>query len=322
MKNVQEGLRTSCRVMIAAAAVFSMVPAVHAAGVESTAPAKQPASIFTTTAVSSPTGNLSYGAMNYGVSSSSEEAKLDERASLGAAFDPGQPPPRRRTYGRPRYSDKWHNTDGSSKIAFEVGAGMAVPSGPTARYYTPSYKFSVGGGLNFNKAFGVLIQYDYDRLGLTGGNIANMYANYTSLPQYPTGYFDGLDANAHVWSITANPTISFQGSGRGGAYVVGGFGYARKVTNFTLPTSGTYCDYYYGYCYNYTSNQTFDQYSSGGLTISGGVGLTYKLSNFSSQRLFVEARYAWMNTDKTNKLFYPHNAEHTGYFPVMAGIRW
>ncbi|MBS1814401.1 MAG: hypothetical protein JSS87_05965 [Acidobacteria bacterium] len=322
MKNVQEGLRTSCRWFVAAAAVISMVPVAHAAGVESTS-APAPKSIFASSAVTSPTSNLTYGEMNYGVSSSSSsvDATLDERASLGEGFNPNQPPPRRRTYGRPRYSDKWHNSDGSSKIAFEVGAGMAVPAGPMARYYTPSYKFSVGGGLNMNKAFGVLVQFDYDNFGLTGGNIANMYNQYNTLG-YAPGTFDGLDANGHIWSFTLNPTISFQGSGRGGAYVVGGIGYARKVTNFTLPTSGTYCDYYYGYCYDYTSNQAFDTYKSGGITISGGLGLTYKLSSFSSQRLFVEARYAWMNTDRNANLFYAHNAERSGYFPIIAGIRW
>lgn len=290
----------------------------HAAGAEAVSP-----SAFSTT-VAAPTENLTYAAMNYGpsmgVSSSSADAVDAERDSL-ATLDAGQPPARRRTYGRPRYSDKMHNSDGSSKIAFEVGGGMAVPSGPTGRYYTPSYKFSVGGGLNWSKAFGVLIQFDYDHFGLTGGNINQMFSKYSSLPGYTSSDFAGLDANSHIWSFSVNPTINFQGSGRGGAYVVGGVGYGRKVTNFTLPSSGTYCDYY-GFCYQYQSNQTFDDYKSGGLLVSGGFGLTYKMSNFSSQRLFAEARYQWLNAKDNQSYFYPYNNRNTGYFPVTVGLRW
>jgi len=39
-----------------------------------------------------------------------------------------------------------------------------------------------------------------------------------------------------------------------GAYAVLGGGFYHKVTNFTVPTIGTYCDYYYG-CYQYQATR-------------------------------------------------------------------
>ena len=321
MKNVQEGLRTSCRWFVAAAAVVSMIPVAHAAGIESTS-APAPKSIFATS-VASPTDNLTYGAMNYGVSSSSADAALDERASLGEGFNPNQPPPRRRTYGRPRYSDKWHNSDGSSKLAFEFGGGMNIPAGATGHYQTPGWKISVGGGLNFNKAFGVLLQFDYDNMGVPREQIQAMQQFYLDNGA-TTDDVAGMDASTHLWSLTLNPVINFQGSGRAGAYLVGGAGYYRKITSFTLPATG--CDpnyyYYYGICVPVTMNQEFDRYTSGAFGVNGGVGLTWKLSSFSSQRLFAEARYVWTNNKPDNGLLYPPNSYRTGYFPVTVGLRW
>lgn len=316
MKKVQEGLRTSCRVVLAAAAAISLVPAMHAAGMETAAASP---STFSTS-VAAPTENLTYAAMNYGVSSSSSaDAVAEERDSLTSA-DPGQPPARRRTYGRPRYSDNWHNSDGSSKIAFEVGGGFTVPAGATGHYQTPSYSFSVGAGLNANKAFGLLVQFDYDAMGVPKSIIQNLQQFYVNNGASPSDVA-GMDANTHLWSFSLNPIINFQGSGRAGAYVTGGVGYYRKTTNFTLPSTGYYCDYY-GFCYQYQSNQTFDQYTSGALGVNAGFGLTYKLSNFSSQRLFAEARYVWVNNEKNTDLLYAPNSYRTGYFPVRFGLRW
>jgi len=265
--------------------------------------------------VSSPLSNLTYADLNYGTSSSiSLTAVSDEREALGESFSADQPPPRRRTYGRPRYADNLHNADGSTKYAFEVGGGFAAPAGSTSNYNTLSYKFSVGGGLNFNKNFGVLLQYDYDHFSVSSAVLSRMASFYSAANIDPTG----LDGNTHLWSLTVNPIISFQGAGRTGAYVVFGGGYYRKTTNFTLPTSGCYYDYYV-----VTSNQTFDRYTNGAFGGNGGIGITYKLSDFSSNRLFAEARYVWVNnnSDSSNS-GYPPNAYRTGYFPVTVGLRW
>jgi hypothetical protein len=111
-----------------------------------------------------------------------------------------------------------------------------------------------------------------------------------------------------------------------GAYVIGGGGFYRKVTNFTLPSTGVYCDFY-GFCYQFTQNQTFDHYSNNAGGVNGGIGFTYRLSRFASQKLYAEARYVWVdNQPSANSTaegaLYPENNKRTGYFPVTVGIRW
>ncbi len=257
-----------------------------------------------------------------GVSSSSApEGLLEERAGLapsGAGML--QPPTRRRTYGRSRYQDRLHNADGSSRIAFVGGAGLVVPVGNTGRYYTPSYNVAAGAGINFNKMFGVLGEYHYDHFGLTGGTINYQYNQY--LTQNTAATLAGLDANAHVNSITVDPIINFSGSDRMGsskvgAYVTGGVGYYFKTTNFTLPTA---VQGYFGGIYY--QNQTVDSYSANGFGANLGAGLSYKLSEFNSERLFVEARYDWIKLGKTNTDYFPFNRLNSEYIPITVGIRF
>ena len=277
----------------------------------------------------------SASAKDYFSSSSSSSSSLDsdnvDRLALNSsALDSFQPPPRRR-YGRPRYSDSHTNADGSNKFGFLVGVGATLPIGNTHQYFTPSYGFQVGAGRNFSQSVGVMLQFDYDRLGLQGSTLANQDYLYGT-----QGY--GLDGNNHVWSFTVNPTFSLVGQGSMGAYAVVGAGFYHKVTNFTLPATGTYCDYF-GFCYQYQANQIIDHYTSNAPGVNGGVGLTYKLSKFSNQRFYVEARYvvvfnkqrvgltaANANTpfglSYTGYNYFPANSNRTTYIPIKVGIRF
>ena len=278
------------------------------------------------TAVADPTRDLRY--QPEGVSSSADvdgtfaaATPLEtERASLTGGYDAGQPGPGRRSYGRSRYQDRWHNADGSSKVAFVAGAGLNLPASDTGNYYTDSYTFEVGAGINFNKHFGVLGEFHYDHFGLTGNAITYQYNNYLTYSNATTDDLAGLDANAHVLSITANPILNFSGSDRHskwGGYVTGGVGYYHKTTNFTLPTQEV------TYYYSYITNATFDSYSAGGFGANGGGGLTYKLGDFSSNKLFVEARYNWVKLNTTNNQdFFPYNRLNTQFVPITFGIRF
>jgi hypothetical protein len=310
-----------------ALAAVSMVPSLVAEG-----PASTPVtpSIFTmNTSVTAPTRDFRYQPDSVSSSSTDDaiaagdpaSAMAGERANLSGDGD--QPPPGRRSYGRSRYQDKLHNSDGSSKIAIVGGAGMTVPVGSTAKYYTPSYAVVAGGGINFNKTFGVLGEFHYDRSNLTPGAIATQYNNYINSGEASAADLVGLDGNSHVIAITVNPVVNFtpgMGGRRGnriGAYVTGGVGYYHKVTNFTLPTQvgDQFGDVF-------TQNENVDFYSANSFGVNGGVGLTYKLSEFSSERLFVEARYDWLKiTPNSNDLF-PYNARNTGYTPITVGIRF
>ncbi|HTH54074.1 MAG TPA: hypothetical protein VL495_08995 [Edaphobacter sp.] len=240
---------------------------------------------------------------------------------------PSEQPPPHRTYGRrTNYSDRWHNADGSNKYTFEGGAGFTMPTGSSGKELGTSWKFQVGGGYNFTKKFAVLLQYDYDKFGLTDGNINRQYGRYPPLIDSNGNVIDlsGLGGNAHMWSITLNPMYTFYQGDALGAYVIGGGGFYRKITNFTLPQTGVYCDFF-GFCYQFTQDQTFDHYSNNAGGLNGGVGFTYRLSRFSSTKFFSEVRYVWVdNQPSTNSevSFYPENNKRTGYFPITFGIRW
>ena len=151
----------ACAAASIAVAACTLVPAAHAAPAEpggGAAVSSQPsASLFRVdTALVAPLEDVRY--RTEGVSSSSVE---DERMNLSpegiAGEGAGQPATgkRRRSYGKSRYQDRLHNADGSSRIAFVASGALALPVGSTGKYYTPSYAFQAGAGINFNKMFGV-----------------------------------------------------------------------------------------------------------------------------------------------------------------------
>jgi hypothetical protein len=242
-----------------------------------------------------------------------------------------QPPPRR--YGRPRYRGGNTNPDGSNKYAFLAGAGFTQPVGNTYHYYKPSYSFQVGGGRNFNKTVGVMLQFDWDNLGVNNRTLQTFSLE---------GFGDantadtGLSAHAHVWSFTLDPVYNITPSNGGlGAYLVGGAGFYHKDTQFTQVGNVCGYDYYYGYvCY--TANSPFQggTYNSNAVGFNGGLGLTYKISRFSNERLYGEIRYVvTLNSQRpgvtlanyttyAGNNYFPANANRTTYLPVKFGIRF
>jgi hypothetical protein len=337
--SAKANLRRTALVSRTAAFIFAAAIATTSLHAQSTAPTSHPNLDLRASLVaplnlipSTPAGDdTASTASSASLSSSNDgntaDPELDaERLSLS---DTNQPPPRR-SYGRPRYSDRTHNADGSNKLAFVLGGGFTVPSGGTGHDLTLSYRFQAGAGYNFSKKFGVMAQFDYDHFGLPGSVIAAQQALYASL-QISDGQggvinVNGLDANSHIWSITLNPTYTFVQGERTSAYVVVGGGFYRKTVNFTLPTTGVYCDFY-GFCYQVNSNQNFDTYTNGAGGVNGGLGFTYKIGRFANEKFFTEARYVWIDNQKASTTqaqgnYFPQANNRTGYFPVTVGIRW
>jgi hypothetical protein len=272
-------------------------------------------------------------------SSSASPSRPDSAIGLtsAAALDSYQPPPRR--YGRPNFSDKTSNPDGSPKYTFFGGAGVALPIGNTHTYQTPSYGFQIGGGRNFNQNLGVLLQFDYDHFGLQGATIANQTYIYNyGCPAGTVGAgtcgISGLDGNNHVWSFTLNPAYTLATHGSLGAYAVAGGGFYHKVTNFLVPTSQEECSIYG--CGYFNVDETVDHYTSNAFGVNGGFGLTAKLSKFSNAKLYLEARYVLLlnsqrtgytaqnvaTTTYTGYDAYPANSNRTTYIPIKLGIRF
>ncbi len=203
-----------------------------------------------------------------------------------------------RSTAYPRYESR------TSHIAFEAGGGFTGPVGnDTHGYDTYGYNVGGGAGWNFNKKFGALFEYQYNRNKIPGATIAEIGAQ-------------GGNINTHLFMV--NPIYYFYAHRSTGAYVVGGAGFSRKVTNFTDLTSVEECYYfcYYGY-----APVTVDHFSSNQAAIDGGLGIFFKAFGPDSRaKLFAEARYVWVDSPKPTQTT---NGEGTeGLIPVTFGIRF
>ncbi|HEY0263258.1 MAG TPA: hypothetical protein VGC07_01925 [Granulicella sp.] len=276
-------------------------------------------------------------------SSSSSSSAGDATASvpedrLSFAGDSLQPPPRRR-YGRPRYTDKSHNADGSNKYAFSVGGGFTLPTGGTHNYFSTSWDFQAGVGRNFNKNVGVMLDFNWANFGIQTPILNNQLGLYNNLPCDPTlgdcSPLTQLGGYGHVWSFAIDPIYNFAQTDRTGAYVTGGVGFYHKITTFTTPGIGEYCDFY-GFCYQYQANQPIDSYTSNAFGVNVGLGYTYKFSRFSNTKFYVEGRYIYnansrkpeSGTTQENSTgdgsfnAFPQNSAPTTFIPITFGLRF
>jgi type II secretory pathway pseudopilin PulG len=269
-------------------------------------------------------------------SSSIENAETANLETFNLGSDAGQPPPRRR-YSRPNYSDSHTNSDGSAKYTFFVGGGFTLPVGGTHNYLAPSYDVQAGAGRNFNKKYGVNVQFDWDNFGFQTATLNNQLAIYNGLctpAEEAAGDctpFTQLGGNSHVWSFTVDPIMNFYSSDTFGAYVTGGGGFYHKTANFTTPAIGEYCSPFYG-CIEYQANQTIDKYTSNAFGVNGGVGMTYKFSRFAGEKFYVEGRYvytfnsarAFSYGDANGNGFnvFPQNSAKTSFIPITFGVRF
>jgi len=266
-------------------------------------------------------------------SSSSSTDTTDELLAERVALTNDPQPPPRHSYGRPHYTDSQHNADGSNKYTFLIGGGFTLPTGGTHNDLTTSYNIQGGVGRNFNRNFGVIAQIDWANFGIQSSTLNNLLNTYNSIGAVDQNGnpLSQLGGSSHVGSLTLNPIYNFAQSDTTGAYVVGGFGFYHKTANFTIPSLGTYCDPYYG-CYQFQANQSIDKYTSNAFGVNAGVGFTYKPSHFASARLYVEARYVFVDNQPrpyslgsaTNTYFnvFPQNSARTTYIPVTLGVRF
>jgi len=214
--------------------------------------------------------------------------------------------------GSPQYGGRSNNKYPSypnyqskaSHIAIVAGGGFSAPVGQdTNGYETYGYNLDFGGGWNFNKKFGILFEYQFDRMKIPGATIAAVGAQ-------------GGNINTHLFLF--DPVYYFYSRHSSGAYVTGGGGFSRKVTNFTDLQEVSECYYfcYYGY-----QSETVANFSSTQGAFDVGGGLYWKaFGQDSNSKLFVEARYIWVDSPNPTSTT---NGEGTeSLIPVTLGIRF
>jgi hypothetical protein len=316
--------RTAAVTFFSAAATLGL----HAQQSAGTAPSLPPISLKS--ALTAPIDLSMPDDLKYSSSVGSTETANAETFTLGSDT---QPPPRRR-YGRPNYSDSHTNPDGSSKYTFFVGGGFTLPVGGTHNYLAPSYNFQVGAGRNFNKKFGVNVQFDWANFGFQTATLNNLLAIYDGPPIFATDQngnpLSQIGGTTHIWSFTVDPIYNFYNSDTWGAYVTGGGGFYHKVANITTPTIEEE-ETFFGPI-QFQANQTIDEYISNAFGVNAGLGLTYKASRFSSIRFYVEGRYVYtFNSPRTFSFgdangngfnVFPQNSAKTGFIPITFGVRF
>lgn len=267
--------------------------------------------------------------LKYSSSVGSDEMANAETFNLSSSAD--QPPPRRK-YSRPNYNDSRTNSDGSAKYNFIVGAGFTLPVGGSHNYLATSYQIQAAAARNFNKTFGVQVEFDWSNFGFQTSTLNKQLAIYNALnlsagaPLLPQ-----LGGTSHIWSFSLDPVANFYSSDTFGAYAIGGVGFYHKTANFTIPVIGVQCDPFFG-CFQFQANQTIDKYTSNAFGVNAGLGLTYKFSRFAGERFFVEGRYVYtFNSPRPFSLgdakgngfnVFPQNSAKTGFIPVTFGIRF
>jgi len=193
-------------------------------------------------------------------------------------------------------------------LAFEAGGGFNAPVGNDTPYISWGGNFTLGAGFHLSKVLTALLEYQFMDNKLPGAFIS---------AESSTGATAG---DAHINAITASPVIDLFPKKTNGAYLVGGFGYYHKSTNF-----GAYecCDVY-GYdvevnVASVTSNQW------GG---NAGLGIYHRLGSEASMygndsenhsQVFAEARYTFIHTPPVTET---NGLGTTELIPVTVGIRF
>ncbi len=192
-------------------------------------------------------------------------------------------------------------------LAFEAGGGFNGPIGNDAPFITWGGNFTVGGGLRFSRMFSALLEYQFIDDKLPAGFIAAESAN--SNAPITAG-------NAHINAITGSPVIDLFPKKSNGVYLVGGFGYYHKSTNF----NGYECCGigYFGY---YDVEVTLASVTSNQWGGNAGLGIYHRLGGMyggSKSQLFAEARYTYIHTPTASA----NGFGTTELIPVTFGIRF
>lgn len=186
-----------------------------------------------------------------------------------------------------------------------VAGGYSMPEGVAQDFTNGGWNIS--GGAIFRPAphapFGIRVDLGYSYMG-ANNNAINQANSGAGQLRVDDGYMS-------MWNLTAEGLWEFGGDRVGGWVGVGFGGYRRYLElNQTVIVPGYICDPWWGYCYPsavagsaVVANDTLTKF---GYSATAGVNFAV-----GPGQLYVEARYHWMDSEKT-----------TQYFPILLGYRF
>lgn len=203
----------------------------------------------------------------------------------------------------------WHAKDIGHRLTWEVGGGASAPVGNSTPFITWGGQFTGGVGVRFDRRISALVEYQYMSNKLPGGFIAAANTG--------CGNCGITGGNAHFNSITGSPVIDLTPKWSNGAYLVGGWGWYHKSTNFSSPVP--VFSPYYGY---YLENVTVASFSSNQWGANGGLGIYHRFGGMYGEgknMIFAEARYLFVHTPPVTET---NGVGTTGLIPFGVGFRF
>jgi hypothetical protein len=193
-----------------------------------------------------------------------------------------------------------------NRFNFTVGGGLGIGRGDVNSFVGKSYQGVAGGGVNFNRMFGVDAEYMYYDLGFKPSVIQSQ-----SLP--------GQRGNMQSISLDGIVTVP-RHFGKWSAYGIFGVGFYRRSVSANSQFIGSNTIYEPAWKWwdlkrdvnGKLISQTISSNSkdAGGFNYGGGV--TYRFNHFPHAKVFIEGRY--------------HRAYHsdgqTIVMPITVGLRW
>jgi hypothetical protein len=192
-------------------------------------------------------------------------------------------------------------------FTYNLGGGPGIGKDDVARYVGNSLQGVVGGGVNFNKLFGVDAEYMYYGLGFRPGvkftqSLANQSGNMQSIS------LDGiLNVPKHFGKLSA--------------YGIFGVGFYRRTVSIPSRTLGPGTVYepawrWWDIQRDIFNNPIPGQIMSSNTKDAGGFnfggGITYRLNHLHNSKFYIEWRYhrAYQSDGQTIVM------------PVTLGLRW
>jgi opacity protein-like surface antigen len=186
------------------------------------------------------------------------------------------------------------------RFTFHAGAGVSPLTGDISSRLENGWHITFGGGYEFTSWFSTTVDYMYNGYG-----VSNRVLSEAEVP----------GGNAHMWSLTVNPTLHLSRHSRISPYIAGGVGYYRRTVEFTRPAAVpvTFFDPFFGFVFNTVlpADQVIGDITRGGVGGSLGGGFEVKLGD-SHVKVFSEARYHYAATGNIP----------TRMVPVTFGVRW
>jgi len=193
-----------------------------------------------------------------------------------------------------------HGQEQETRYTFNIGGGYSPLLGPVSDRLNNGWHMRVGGGVRASSHFELNGEFSYHGFGVSPALLAE-----AGTPS----------ADAHLWSITADPKLRLRGAHHFDPYLVGTVGYYRRTVNFTAPTLApvTLFDPFFGVLFPALepANIVLGSVTRSGIGGGAGLGFNFRLGA-SRTKLFVEARYEYAAT----------GAVPTRMLPATVGLSW